>query len=203
MGQVPLSRRTRQRVAGLDDRRLVLFVDELQVPGAARAPFGDADRVTKVMRAVLQGSDRVTTLVAGRLEHMTRDLFAPAIRAFSRWSGWHALRPIEDVVWLGGLRERFAREDLDLTDEVGVHLLAKGPAEKVRGRSGWVVGGEPAPQAPPRGALTPGTGPGGAGSWRSRATPPHRRDAGAPGAVTLRAAGSRPRSAPPHRSPRA
>ncbi len=112
-----------QRVAELDDRRLVLFVDEFQELGAAHEPFGDPDRVTKLMRAVLQGSDRVTTLFAGSPEHKMRDFFGPANRAFHQWGSWHALRPIEADEWLGGLRERFGGEGLAMADEAGEHLL--------------------------------------------------------------------------------
>lgn len=112
-----------QRVAELDDRRLVLFVDEFHELGAAHEPFGDPDRVTKLMRAVLQGSDRVTTLFAGSPEHTMRDFFGPANRAFYQWGSWHALRPIEPDEWLGGLQERFRGEGLAMADEAGEYLL--------------------------------------------------------------------------------
>lgn len=112
-----------QRVAELDDRRLVLFIDEFQEMGGPHAPFGNPDQVTKLMRAVLQQCDRVTTLFAGSLEHMMRDLFAPAHRAFYQWGAWHALRPIETSEWLEGLEERFGAQGLSLTRDAAQHLL--------------------------------------------------------------------------------
>src|SRR4051812_21001743 len=53
-----------ERVAEKDDKQLVLFVDEFQELGAQRQPYGDSDRLTKQMRAVLQSSERVTCLFA-------------------------------------------------------------------------------------------------------------------------------------------
>jgi hypothetical protein len=95
-----------QRIAEADDRRLVLFVDEVQELGD-RQPFGDPDRTTKQMRTVLQSSDRVTCLFAGSIEHLVRDLFTPRQRAFYRFGGFFDLAPIDRADWISGLEARF------------------------------------------------------------------------------------------------
>jgi hypothetical protein len=112
-----------QRVAEADDKRLVLFVDEFQEFGAERAPYGDADRLTKQMRAILQDSDRVTCLFAGSIEHLMTDLFAPRRRAFYRFGGFFTLPTIDAHAWRTGLTKRFARDGCTI-DPDAVAMLA-------------------------------------------------------------------------------
>jgi uncharacterized protein len=100
-----------ERVAKADGRRLVLFFDEFQEVASARRPYGDPDAVTNRMRAVFQRSAGVSYLFAGSIEHVIRDLFAPARRAFSGFGSFYALRPISEEEWRRGLAERFAADD--------------------------------------------------------------------------------------------
>jgi hypothetical protein len=100
-----------ERVAKADGRRLILFFDEFQEVANERRPYGDPDAVTKRMRSIFQRSSSVSYLFAGSLEHVMRDLFAPSRRAFSRFGGFHSLRPITFEDWSRGLAERFAADD--------------------------------------------------------------------------------------------
>jgi hypothetical protein len=115
-----------ERVAESDDKRLVLFVDEFQELGAERRPYGDVDKLTKQMRAILQKSERVTCLFAGSIEHLMADLFAPRHRAFYRFGGFFSLPPIDDDDWHAGLRKRFARDDCTITDDALALLVELG-----------------------------------------------------------------------------
>jgi uncharacterized protein len=105
-----------ERVATADGRRLILFFDEFQELASARRPYGDPDAVTNRMRAVFQRSTGVSYLFAGSLEHVVRDLFAPARRAFSGFGSFYALRPISKEEWRRGLAERFAADDCTVTE---------------------------------------------------------------------------------------
>ena len=105
-----------ERVATADGRRLILFFDEFQEVASARRPYGDPDAVTNRMRAVFQRSTGVSYLFAGSLEHVVRDLFAPARRAFSGFGSFYALRPISKEEWRRGLRERFAADDCTVAE---------------------------------------------------------------------------------------
>jgi hypothetical protein len=100
-----------ERVALADGRRFVLFFDEFQELASARRPYGDPEAVTNRMRAVFQRSTAVSYLFAGSIEHVMRDLFAPARRAFSGFGSFYSLRPITDDEWRRGLAERFAADD--------------------------------------------------------------------------------------------
>jgi uncharacterized protein len=105
-----------ERVAAADGRRLILFFDEFQELASARRPYGDPDAVTNRMRAVFQRSSHVSYLFAGSIEHVMRDLFAPARRAFSGFGSFYSLRPIDPDEWRAGLAERFAADDCDVLD---------------------------------------------------------------------------------------
>jgi len=98
-----------QRIAERDGRRLVLFVDELQeiVDGGG---YGDPDALMRCMRETLHGSDRVTALFAGSLEHMMRELFTGRQRAFYGFGGFMELAPILAGEWREGLERRFAED---------------------------------------------------------------------------------------------
>lgn len=113
-----------QRVAELDDRQVVLFVDEFQEIASSRSPYGDADALTKRMRAVLQRSDRVTALFAGSIEHLMRDLFVPESRAFYRFGGFTELSPIPTEAWSTGLVDRLA-EDHTTIDQLALAELLR------------------------------------------------------------------------------
>lgn len=115
-----------EKVAEADDKRLVLFVDEFQEFGAERAPYGDVDRLTKQMRAILQESERVTCLFAGSIEHLMTDLFAPRRRAFYRFGGFFTLPPIDPADWRTGLAKRFARDECSVTDDALALLVDLG-----------------------------------------------------------------------------
>jgi hypothetical protein len=105
-----------ERVATADGRRLILFLDEFQEVASARRPYGDPDAVTNRMRAVFQRSTAVSYLFAGSIEHVVRDLFAPARRAFSGFGSFYALRPISEEEWRRGLSERFAADDCTVAE---------------------------------------------------------------------------------------
>jgi hypothetical protein len=99
------------RIADADGKQLVVFFDEFQEIGSTHQPYGDADRLTKRMRAIFQRSAEVSYLFAGSLEHLTRDLFTPSQRALHQFGGFHDLRPIEPDAWAAGLAERFQADD--------------------------------------------------------------------------------------------
>ena len=103
-------------VAAADGRRLILFLDEFQEVASARRPYGDPDAVTNRMRAVFQRSTAVSYLFAGSIEHVVRDLFAPARRAFSGFGSFYSLRPISGEEWRRGLAERFAADDCTIAE---------------------------------------------------------------------------------------
>jgi hypothetical protein len=105
-----------ERVATADGRRLILLLDEFQEVASARRPYGDPDAVTNRMRAVFQRSTAVSYLFAGSIEHVVRDLFAPARRAFSGFGSFYALRPISKEEWRRGLAERFAADDCTIAE---------------------------------------------------------------------------------------
>jgi hypothetical protein len=105
-----------EKVATADGRRLILFFDEFQELASARRPYGDPDAVTNRMRAVFQRSTGVSYLFAGSIEHVVRDLFAPARRAFSGFGSFYALRPISEEEWRHGLAERFAADDCTIAE---------------------------------------------------------------------------------------
>lgn len=115
-----------EQVAVVDDRRLILFLDEFQELANAREPYGDPDMITKRMRAVFQRSSSVSYLFAGSLEHVMRDLFAPQHRAFSGFGSFHSLRPISTGDWLTGLAERFAADDCPVAPAVLERVIELG-----------------------------------------------------------------------------
>jgi type II secretory pathway predicted ATPase ExeA len=115
-----------QKVAEADDRPVILFIDEFQELARERRPYGDADTVTKRMRAVLQRSRRVTCLFAGSMEHLMRDLFTPRHRAFYRFGGFFTLSPIAPEAWADGLRTRFAAGGCTVDDDALAELVALG-----------------------------------------------------------------------------
>lgn len=105
-----------ERVARADGKRLILFFDEFQELASARRPYGDPDAVTNRMRAVFQRTAGVSYLFAGSIEHVMRDLFAPARRAFSGFGSFYAMRPIDPDEWRRGILERFAADDCKIAE---------------------------------------------------------------------------------------
>lgn len=99
------------RIAAADRKEAIVFFDEFQEIASPQQPYGDADRLTKRMRAIFQRSTGVSCLFAGSLEHLMRDLFTPSHRALHQFGGFHDLRPIDRDAWTVGLTERFAADD--------------------------------------------------------------------------------------------
>lgn len=113
-----------QRIAEADGRRFVLFFDEFQELAGGR--FGDPDVLAKQLRAVLQRSRHVSTLFAGSLQHVMRDLFGPNERALSQFGSFHDLAEISTQEWLEGLRSRFQRGATHADDPVLLRLVEVG-----------------------------------------------------------------------------
>ncbi|HEY7934591.1 MAG TPA: ATP-binding protein [Solirubrobacteraceae bacterium] len=116
-----------QRIAERDGKRLILFIDELQEIADSGGAYGDPDGLMGFMRETLHGSELVTALFAGSMEHMMRDLFTNRQRAFYGFGGFMELTPILAGEWRAGLLERFAEDDctveenaLDRVIELGV-----------------------------------------------------------------------------------
>jgi uncharacterized protein len=99
------------RIAAADGKQMVVFFDEFQEIASPQQPYGDADRLTKRMRAIFQRSNDVSCLFAGSIEHLMRDLFTPSHRALHQFGGFHDLRPIDRDAWSTGLAERFVADD--------------------------------------------------------------------------------------------
>ncbi len=112
------------RIAQADAKHVMVFFDEFQEIAGPHAPYGDPDRVTKRMRAILQRSEGVSVLFAGSIEHLMRDLFTPQQRAFSQFGSFHQLRPIDADAWAQGLDERFAADECT-TDAVALGRLVE------------------------------------------------------------------------------
>ncbi len=112
------------RIAQADGRSVTVFLDEFQEVGSPQQPYGDADRLTKRMRAIFQRSDGVSFLFAGSVEHLMRDLFTPERRALHQFGGFHQLRPIAAEAWAEGIGERFAADHCEV-DETAVTRLVE------------------------------------------------------------------------------
>lgn len=101
------------RIARADGRPVIVFFDEFQEIAGPHRPYGDADALTKRMRAIFQRSEGVSYLFAGSIDHLMRDLFLPGHRALAQFGSFHELRPIDADSWVRGLRERFAADDCE------------------------------------------------------------------------------------------
>jgi hypothetical protein len=113
-----------QRLAERDHRRVVIVLDEFQDIAGGR--FGDADTVTRKIRAVLQRSPEVSVLFAGSIEHLMRDLFAPSERALSQFGAFYELTPISAPEWSEGIRARLAMDRTSITDDALARLVELG-----------------------------------------------------------------------------
>lgn len=114
-----------QRLAEMDDRLVVLFIDEFQKLASPSAPFGDPDSVTQSMRSAIMASNRITCLFASSVEYILRDLFSDERRAFYRFGQFTTLSPIAPKAWRTGLLARadedgcaFSADALDLLLEM-------------------------------------------------------------------------------------
>jgi energy-coupling factor transporter ATP-binding protein EcfA2 len=114
------------RIAATDRKQIVVFFDEFQEVASPQRPYGDPDRLTKRMRAIFQRSADVSYLFAGSVEHMMRDLFTPAHRAFSQFGSFYELRPIGADDWASGLRERFTADGCTIDDGALERLIDYG-----------------------------------------------------------------------------
>jgi uncharacterized protein len=115
-----------ERLAQRDGRRVVIFFDEFQEIVGADKRFGDPERVTRLMRAVLQRSRNVSVLFAGSIEHLMRDLFAPSDRALSQFGAFHELAPITAEQWRSGIRARLADDDTTIADDALDRVIVLG-----------------------------------------------------------------------------
>jgi hypothetical protein len=113
-----------QRLAGRDEKRVVVFFDEFQDIGTGR--FGDVETVTRKVRAIFQRSAEVSVLFAGSIEHLMRDLFAPSERALSQFGSFHELTPITAEEWGEGIRERLAKDQTSITNDALSRLVELG-----------------------------------------------------------------------------
>lgn len=115
-----------QRIAERDGVRLILFIDELQEMAAGDGSYGDPDEIMRFMRETLHGSERVTALFAGSLEHMMRDLFTDRQRAFYGFGGFMELTPILVDEWRAGLTERFVEDGCQVEEEALDRIIELG-----------------------------------------------------------------------------
>jgi hypothetical protein len=114
-----------QSTAETSGHHVVLFIDEFQKIASSREPFGDADSTTQLMRAVLQRSAGVTSLFAGSVAHLMRDLFDGEKRAFYKFGAWRELGPISTAEWFEGLSGRFAEGGHPITPSAADSLVAQ------------------------------------------------------------------------------
>ncbi|MGZ6633643.1 MAG: ATP-binding protein [Solirubrobacteraceae bacterium] len=116
--------RLAQRLAARDKRRVVVFFYEFQDIGTSR--LGNADTITRNMRAVFQRSPDVSVLFAGSIEHLMKDLFAPSERALSQFGSFHELTEITGQEWGDGIRERLQRDRTSITEDALSRLVELG-----------------------------------------------------------------------------
>ena len=113
------------RIAVADDvPRMVVSFDEFQE--IASGLYGDVDVVTRQIRATLQRSRRVSTVFAGSIEHLMRELFAPGERALSQFGAFFELSPIVAEQWRDGVRARVALDHTTITDSALQLLIDTG-----------------------------------------------------------------------------
>lgn len=96
-----------QRLAEIDGRPIVVFLDELQELAAPSAPFGDPPRLQGRMRSIFQRSRQVSLLFAGSLEHAMQQIFQPDA-PLGGYGGSYALSEIGSNEWEDGLADRFS-----------------------------------------------------------------------------------------------
>ncbi len=114
------------RIAQRDGRPLVMFIDELQELATSRGAYGDPDALMKYMRETIYESSGVTSLFAGSMERMMRELFTSRRRAFYGFGGFHDLTPIAPQEWKRGLRSRFAEDNCTIDDDALERIIELG-----------------------------------------------------------------------------
>jgi hypothetical protein len=114
------------RIAERDGRQLIMFIDELQELATSRGAYGDPDALMKYMRETIYESTAVTSLFAGSMERMMRELFTSRRRAFYGFGGFHDLTPISLQEWKAGLADRFAEDDGTIEDEALERIVELG-----------------------------------------------------------------------------
>jgi hypothetical protein len=117
------------RIAEVDGKQTVVFFDEFQEVAGPHQPYGNADRLTRRMRAIFQRTGDVSYLFAGSLEHLMRDLFTPSNRALHQFGGFHDLRPIDESAWTAGLGERFAADDCEVEAPALARIIEYGEGQ--------------------------------------------------------------------------
>jgi hypothetical protein len=115
-----------QAIAERDDRRLILFIDEMQELAGRRAPYGDPDALLGQMREILHESSRVSCLFAGSIEHLMRDIFTSARRPMAGFGGFHELQPIGEQQWRIGLADRFEQDECVIDDDALARIIQTG-----------------------------------------------------------------------------
>jgi len=115
-----------QRIAERDGKHLVLFIDELQEIADSGGAYGDPNGLMRFMRETLHGSELVTALFAGSVEHMMRDLFSSRQRAFYGFGGFMELTPILADEWRVGLQGRFAEDDCTVDENTLDRMIQLG-----------------------------------------------------------------------------
>jgi hypothetical protein len=103
-----------------------MFVDELQEIAASKGAYGDPDTLLKYMRETIHESPRITSLFAGSMEHMMRELFTSRRRAFYGFGGFQNLTPISPLEWSEGLTARFAEDGCTIEGEALERIIELG-----------------------------------------------------------------------------
>jgi uncharacterized protein len=114
------------RIAERDGRPLVLFIDELQELATSSGAYGDPDALMKYMRETIYESRGVTSLFAGSVERMMRELFTSRRRAFYGFGGFYDLTPISPQEWKAGLADRFSEDGCTIDGEALERIIELG-----------------------------------------------------------------------------
>jgi hypothetical protein len=117
-----------QRIAAVDGKRLVLFIDEFQAVQriGVNQGRGAATALKQQMRTAFQRSPSVSFLFAGSLEHMMRDLFGNKSEPFFSFGGFHELRAITADEWREGITARLALVNMGVDRTALDSLIEKG-----------------------------------------------------------------------------
>lgn len=115
-----------QAIAERDERRLILFIDEMQELAGRRTPYGEPDALLGRIREILHESPRVSCLFAGSIEHLMRDIFTSTRRPMAGFGGFHELRPIDEQQWRIGLVDRFEKDGCTIDDDALNRIIHAG-----------------------------------------------------------------------------
>lgn len=103
-----------QEIAKKDGKRVAVFFDEFQQ--VLSLDQGQDQALQKLMRSVFQGSNKVSYLFAGSIEHMIRQIFS-ADQPLGHFGGFYNLSPIAEEAWREGLQVRFGRDECSISDD--------------------------------------------------------------------------------------